>query len=187
MALIASPITVIWGPVAGVNFLISFSFFASCVAGYCFVRHWTSWRPAAFFGGLLFGFSPYVVSAGVAHLHTMFVALVPFIFIVLDEILVRQRFSPRLLGVCLALLLVLQYFISSEVLAAVGVMALMAAVIVALFNINRVRPHLVHAFRPLAIGFGIAAVVLVYPVLYSVHGPSTPPSRSPLGTISRIF
>ena len=165
----------------GINFLISFSFFASCVAGYCFVRHWTSWRPAAFFGGLLFGFSPYVVSAGVAHLRTMFVALVPLIFIVLDEILVRQRFSPRLLGVCLAVLLVLQYFISTEVLAMAGVMALIAARDCRAFNINQVRPHLVHALPALAIGFGIAAVVLVYPVLYSVHGPQHATQQIPSG------
>jgi hypothetical protein len=64
LALVASPITAVWGPVAATNFIISFSFFASAVAGYCFVRHWTQWRPAAFFGGLLFGFSPYVVAEG---------------------------------------------------------------------------------------------------------------------------
>ena len=171
LALIASPVTAIWGPVAATNVLISFAFFASAVAGYCFVRHWTTWRPAAFFGGLLFGFSPYIVAEGIAHLHTMFLALVPLIFIVLDEIFVRQRYSARVLGVVLGLLVVAQYFISSEVLASTVLLAIIAAVLVALFNRSRVRAQLVRALPALVIGLGIAVVVLAYPILYSLRGP----------------
>lgn len=171
LALLASPITAVWGPVAATNFVISFSFFASAVAGYCFVRHWTEWRPAAFFGGLLFGFSPYVVAEGIAHVHTMFVALVPFIFIVLDEILVRQRHSPRVLGVVLGLLVIAQYFVSTEVLATTAVLALLALVLVMLFNTDRVRDHVLPALRGLGIALGLAAVVLAYPIWYSIRGP----------------
>ncbi|HWD55002.1 MAG TPA: hypothetical protein VG346_07755 [Acidimicrobiales bacterium] len=171
LSLIASPITAIWGPVAGVNFLISFSFFACCVAGYFFVRHWTNWRPAAFAGGLLYGFSPYVVSEGNNHIHTMFVALIPFMFIVLDEILVRQRYSPRRLGVLLGLLAVLQYFISSELLATTVIVAAIAAVLVGLFNFRHVRAHVLGALPALGIALGIAVIVLAYPVVYSQEGP----------------
>jgi hypothetical protein len=171
LSLIASPITAIWGPVAGVNFLISFSFFGCCVAGYCFVRHWTTWRPAAFVGGLLYGFSPYVVSEGSNHLHTMFVALIPFIFIVLDEIFVRQRYSPLLLGGLLGLLVVMQYFVSSEVLATAAIVAVITALLVGLFNMHQVRAHVLGALPAFGIAFGIAVVVLAYPVFYSQTGP----------------
>ncbi len=171
LALLASPITAIWGPVAGVNFLISFSFFACCVGGYCFVRHWTTWRPAAFAGGLLYGFSPYVVAAGTGHIHTMFVALIPFIFIVLDEIFVRQRYSPRLLGVLLGLLVILQYFVASEVLATTAIVAAITAVLVALCNVHAVRDHVLRALPAIGIGLGIAVVVLAYPVAFSLFGP----------------
>jgi hypothetical protein len=171
LAVLASPITAVWGPVAATNFVISFSFFASAVAGYCFVRHWTEWRPAAFFGGLLFGFSPYVVAEGIAHLHTMFVALIPFIFIVLDEIVVRQRYSPRVLGIVLGLLVIAQYFVSTEVLASTAVLALIALVLVVLFNTDRVRDRVLPAFQGLGIALGLVVVVLAYPVWYSVRGP----------------
>jgi hypothetical protein len=171
LAIIASPITAVWGPVAGTNFIISFSFFAAALAGYFFVRHWTTWRPAAFVGGLLFGFSPYVVAEGIAHLHTMFVALVPFIFIVLDEIFVRQRYSQRWLGVALGLLIVAQYLVSSEVLASTAVLALCGLVLVGLFNRDRVLQNLHVALPALAIGLGIAVAVLSYPIWYSVAGP----------------
>ena len=62
--------------------------------------------PGRLSGGLLFGFSPYVVAEGIAHVHTMFVCLIPFIFIVLDEIFIRQRYSQRVLGALLGLLII---------------------------------------------------------------------------------
>ncbi len=173
LGIIASPITALWGPVAASNFLISLAFFGSAIGGYCFVRHWTTWRPAAFLGGLLFGFSPYIVAEGIAHIHTMFVCLVPFIFIVLDEIFVRQRYSQKVMGVILGLLLIAQYFISSEVLATTALLAAIAGILVALFNHREVRDHVMAALPGVAIALGLAVIFVAYPVYYSLRGPLT--------------
>ncbi|HEX4433719.1 MAG TPA: hypothetical protein VH012_02750 [Acidimicrobiales bacterium] len=181
LGIIASPVTALWGPVAGVNFLISLAFFTAAIAGYCFVRHWTTWRPAAFLGGLLFGFSPYVVSAGIAHLHTMFVCLIPFIFIVLDEIFIRQRYSKRVLGVALGLLIIAQYCISSELLVTTALLALIAGILVALFNVHDVRSHLTAAVPAALIAVGLAVVVLAYPILYAIRGPLHATQTLPAG------
>ena len=170
LGIIASPITALWGPVAAVNFLISLAFFGSAIAGYCFVRHWTTWRPAAFVGGLLFGFSPYVVAEGSAHVHTMFVCLIPFIFIVLDEIFIRQRYSQWILGLVLGLLLIAQYFISSELLATTALMAVIAGILVALFNHREVWKHLMAAVPGVVLAVGLAIIVLAYPIMYAVKG-----------------
>ncbi len=192
LAIIASPITAIWGPVAGVNFLISLGFLTCCVSGYCFVRHWTSWRPAAFFGGLLYGFSPYVVAEGRAHIHTMFVALVPIIFILLDEILVRQRHSPRILGLILGVVVIAQYFISSEVLATTAIMSFVVLIFVSLFNRGKVRSHLIGALPALGIALGLAVMFLTYPVIYSQRGPghytlAVPPGQFQADLLSAIL
>ncbi len=171
LGIVASPITALWGPVAATNVLISLAFFASAIAGYCFVRHWTTWRPAAFLGGLLFGFSPYVVAAGNAHVHTMFVCLLPFIFIVLDEIFIRQRYSQRVLGLVLGLLIVSQYFISSELLALTALMVVVAGVLTALFNLRAVRAHVMTALPGAAWALSVAVILLAYPVLWGIAGP----------------
>ncbi|HEX4126401.1 MAG TPA: hypothetical protein VHX67_02345 [Acidimicrobiales bacterium] len=181
LGIIVSPITALWGPVAATNFLISLAFFSAAVAGYCFVRHWTRWRPAAFLGGLLFGFSPYVVAEGSAHIHTMFVCLIPFIFILLDEMFVRQRYSQRVLGLVLGLLIIAQYFISSEVLATTAVMALIAGVLIMLFNLRAVRAHLLAALPGAGLALGLAFVVLAYPLIYAVTGPLHATQHVPAG------
>ena len=55
------------------------------------------WTPAAFVGGLLYGFSPFVLtSLEFAHLMTAALMLLPLILAVLDEILIRQRHSAAL-------------------------------------------------------------------------------------------
>ncbi len=112
-----------------------------------------------------------MVAEGIAHVHTMFVCLIPFIFIVLDEIFIRQRYSQRVLGVLLGLLIVAQYFIASELLATTALMVLLAAILVALFNLDQVRAHVVAALPGAAIGLGIAVVILAYPVFYAISGP----------------
>ena len=50
-------------------------------------------------------------------------------------------------------------------------MVLLAAILVALFNLDRVRAHVVGALPGAAIGLGIAVVVLAYPLLYAIAGP----------------
>lgn len=171
LGIIVSPITAVWGPVAATNFVISLAFFSAAIGGYCFVRHWVTWRPAAFLGGLCFGFSPYIVAEGGAHIHTMFVCLVPFIFLVLDEMFIRQRYSQRVLGPVLGLLLIAQYLIASEVLATTAVMVAIAAILIALFNWREVRPHLTAALPGAAVALGLAAVVLAFPIHYALSGP----------------
>jgi hypothetical protein len=171
LGIIVSPITAVWGPVAAINVIISLAFFSSAVAGYCFVRHWVRWRPAAFLGGLVFGFSPYVVAEGNAHIHTMFVCFIPFIFLVLDEMFVRQRYSQRVLGPVLGLLLIAQYFVASELLATTAVMVVIAAVLVALFNMHAVRAHVMAALPGVALALGLAVVILAVPIYYSLRGP----------------
>src|SRR5205085_8691189 len=112
LAVVASPVTVVVGAAASYNLLTTLAFAASAGAAYVLIRRWTSWRPAAFVGGLLYGFSPYMVSVGWAHLFLTFVPWLPLMVLCLDEVLVRQRGSPIRWGLALGLLAIAQFFTS---------------------------------------------------------------------------
>ena len=59
------------------------------------LRRWVRWTPAAFVGGLVFGFSPFVfVNLAGGHLMTGVLVLVPLMVACLDELLIRQRGGP---------------------------------------------------------------------------------------------
>jgi len=168
---LVSPVTLIWGPVAAFNTVSTVALAASATAGYFFVRRWVSWRPAAFAAGLLYGFGPYQIAQSAGHVNLTFVVFPPLIFLVVHEIVVRQHGKARTWGIVLGLLLVAQFFVSSEVLASTIVMGVICVVLAALFGYRRIRDHLHFALVGSAWAAGVAGVLLVYPVWFAVRGP----------------
>src|SRR6202012_5823296 len=123
------PVTWIWGPVASLNVASTIAPALTAFTGFVVLRRWVSWTPAAFVGGLLYGFSPFVLSSlEFAHLMTAALMLLPLILAALDEILIRQRRTPLWTGVLLAVLLFGQFFLSSEMLAIVAVVLVISVV-----------------------------------------------------------
>ncbi len=171
LGVLATPFTLALGAVATFNLFMQLSFFASAASMFLVLRRWTTWWPATFVGGLLYGFSPYMFGEGNGHLHVLFVALPPLILAVLDDLLIRQRWSARRAGLVLGLLGAMQLLISSEVLADTALMAVIGVVILAL---RHPRPARARAARVAAGGawalipFGL---LCGYPIWLSLAGP----------------
>jgi dolichyl-phosphate beta-glucosyltransferase len=172
------PVTWIWGPVASLNVASTITPALTAFTAFVVIRRWVSWTPAAFVGGLLYGFSPFVLSSlEFGHLMTAALMLLPLILAVFDEILIRQRHSVLWTGVLLAVLLFAQFFLSSELLAIVAVVivicvvALVAAALVA--KPAEVRARFPHAAKALAIGLGLGLVLLAWPVWFALKGPAS--------------
>ncbi len=171
------PVTWIWGPVASLNVASTITPALTAFTAFVVVRRWAPWTPAAFLGGLLYGFSPFALtSLEFAHLMTAALMLLPLILAVLDEILVRQHHGAIGAGLLLGLLLFAQFFLSSELLAiaavivVVCVVALVAAALVT--DRDRLRRQAPHAARALAVGLGLGAVLLAWPVWFALDGPA---------------
>ena len=63
--------TWIWGPVASLNVASTITPALTAFTAFVVIRRWVSWTPAAFVGGLLYGFSPFILSSlEFAHLMT---------------------------------------------------------------------------------------------------------------------
>ncbi|HWG74426.1 MAG TPA: hypothetical protein VG184_10275 [Acidimicrobiales bacterium] len=171
LGLAVSPITLLWGPVAAYNLLITLAFPLSAGAGYLLARRFTTWRPAAFVAGLFYGFSPYMVGQGLGHLNLVFVPLPPLIFLVLHTIVVRQTGSPLRWGLALGGLAVCQFFISTEILATTVLFAGVAVLVVALANPSALRLHARFACIGLGVAAVVAAALLAYPIHVLLSGP----------------
>lgn len=167
----ASPMTLILGPVATYNFLLRLAL-ASSATSMCFVlRSWTRWWPAAFAGGLLYGFSSYMSEQGLWHLSLAFMPIPPLIFWCLNELFVRQQRSPRWTGILLGLLCAVQFLIHAEVLADCVVIGTVGVVALAIAH-RREAMDRAHAILP-ALGWAAACFMLVcaYPIWLLVAGP----------------
>ena len=115
MSLPLVPVTWIWGPVASLNVASTVAPALTAFTAFIAIRRWVTWTPASFVGGLLYGFSPFVLtSLEFAHLMTAALMVLPLILIALDEIVVRQRRSALWTGLLLGLLVFAQFFFSTE-------------------------------------------------------------------------
>jgi hypothetical protein len=59
--IVLAPVTWLFGPIATLNVALTLSPALSALAMFVLLRRWVSWSPAAFAGGLLYGFSPFVL------------------------------------------------------------------------------------------------------------------------------
>jgi hypothetical protein len=143
---------------------------ASATAAFVVLRKWEVWIPAAAIGGLIYGFSPYMVGQGVGHPVLLFLPVPPFIALTVASILQRKG-SPRRLGIQLGLLLVAQYLISQELFATVVLLTLVALVCVAVRRPSNIGELGRAAAGPVGIALVVVAVVLAYPVWMMLAGP----------------
>jgi dolichyl-phosphate beta-glucosyltransferase len=170
------PVTWIWGPVASLNVAATLTPAISAFTAFVVVRRWAPWTPAAFLGGLLFGFSPFMLSnLEFTHMMTAALMLLPLFLLVLDEILMRQRHSPITGGILLGVLVFGQFFLSSELLAIVVVVAVAGVVVLAaaafLSDRDGLRRRAPHAAVGLGVGLGAGVVLLAWPVWFALEGP----------------
>src|SRR5207237_325967 len=77
------------------------------------------------------GNSPFMLAEGAGHLHLMLAFTPPLVFLVLDELLVRQRHRPEVTALALGLLVATQVLISEEVAASEVLVAALAVIVLA--------------------------------------------------------
>lgn len=167
------PITKLFGPVVAWNVALRLGVALSASSMCLVLRRWTTWWPAAFVGGLLYGFSAYMSYYGGNYLFLVFVPLPPLIFLLLHEILVRQRWRPGRTGALLGLVCALQFFIWSEILASTVVMGAIAVCLFLLVGRHHLAERWRYALKALAYSLGVSGVLLCFPLLYTLAGPQS--------------
>lgn len=171
-----APITWLFGPVATLNVAITLTPVLSALAMFILLRRWVSWQPAAFIGGLLYGFSPFVlVELTNAHLMLGLGVVPPLIVACLDELLIRQQRRPIIVGIVLGLLVTLQFFIGTEPLLITAIMVAVGVATVAVYSRSRdlqaFRHHARFAFSGLIAGGVTSIVFLALPAWFALSGP----------------
>jgi hypothetical protein len=170
-----APVTWAGGAVLAMNVALTLAPALSALACYVLLDRWSIWRPAAFVGGLIYGFSPLaVMNLAEAHLVVGFAAAPPLIVLCLDQLLFRAPRRPVAVGVALGVLVAFQFFVSTEILLVTGVACAVGIVLILADAAVRRRPI---AGRWRLARHGLAAagltsvVLLAYPAWYALAGP----------------
>jgi hypothetical protein len=177
LSVVLTPVTLLFGPIAAMNVALALAPVLSALAMFALLRRWVTWMPAAVLGGLLYGFSPFLITElAYNQLNIAFLAIPPLLVLALDELLVRQRRSPYLTGAAVAALVVVQFFVSTEVLLITAIAAVVAVVVALGWASVRQpadwRSKTGHALRGSATAIGVSVVVLAYPAWFLLQGPA---------------
>jgi hypothetical protein len=176
IGIVLAPVTWLFGPVTTLNVALTISPVLSALAMFVLLRRWVSWMPAAFFGGLFYGFSPFILgNLSNAWLLLGMAALPPLIVVGLDELLIRQRRHPALVGVALAVLVALQFFLSTEMLLIVAICSVGGVLVLIAYAAVHEPSVLARRARYAITGLVTAGVVgvllLAYPAWFALDGP----------------
>jgi cytochrome bd-type quinol oxidase subunit 2 len=93
------------------------------------------------------------------------------ILLVLDELVVRQSRSSRLVGIGLGLLAAAQYMISTEIFSSMLLIAGFGVVVLMLMHTREIRSRARHALDGLGWAVLVCGAIVGYPVYLALHGP----------------
>ena len=170
-AILLWPVTAVAGVVAAYDTEVTLGLALSAWFAFLATRRWVPSRGAAFGGGLVFGFSPYMLGQLLGHPHLMLALSVPLFILLLDDIVVRQTHAWWRDGILLGVLAAAQALISEEILVLEAIGATTLVIVLALSNRDSWREHLNHLVRCAGVAIAVAAVLLAWPLGTQLFGP----------------
>ena len=172
VGVVLAPVTWLFGPIAATNVALTLAPALSAWACFAAVRPLVTWKAAAIPAALVYGYSAAIVtSLTFGHVSVSVLVIPPFLFTTLHEIVIRQEHTVRRDGLLLAALVVVQFFISPEILVMCLVLSVVGLLAVMAVGWRQLRGRAGHAFPALALGGGVSLVLLAYPTWYGLAGP----------------
>lgn len=170
---ILSPVMSLAGPVVTYNLTMTLGPALSAWCAYIAFRSLIGGGLGSWMGGLLYGFSPYMLGHALGSPNLVICVTPPLALLLLYDLCVRNRWSPWRVGVALGLVGALQLLTTPEILLTTGLIGSPGLLVLALLNLKSVASP--GRIRRIAIGLGSALLVFVVlsaaPLLYMFLGP----------------
>lgn len=172
---LSAPVSWLVGPFAAFNLWLRLAFVASAGSMYLVLRRYVHRELPAAVGGLLYGFSPFMVGHSLISPNFSLAAVPPVVFLVVDDLVRRDRHRARRDGLALGVLAAVQLYFNPELLAELAVALAVAALLVLP---GRIRRDGAARLRRLGAGLGWAVppfAVLGAPFAWAyLFGPQRP-------------
>jgi hypothetical protein len=165
------PVTWSFGPILSYNLLVTLAVGLSAWCAFLAARRYVGSPLAAALGGLLYGFSPYMIAQSQGHLHVTLAFVPPLMLLVLDEIVVRQRRDASWMGALLGLLAAVQVLLAEELLATEALTAGLGIALLITLYPEKLRAHRRHALAALGVATAVLVAAAVVPLAFQFFGP----------------
>jgi len=169
--LLLSPSMLLLGPVATYNLAMTLALATSAWCAYLAVNSLIGDRLGSFIGGLVFGFSPYMLAHSLGHPNLVICATPPLVLLILTELFVRQRLRAWQSGLALGAVVALQFLTTPEILFTTVFFAVIGTAVIAALRWKEVAPRLRHAITGLVVAAAVSIPVVAYPLAFLFFGP----------------
>ena len=171
LGILSIPSQLLLGPLASFNLLLTLAPALSALSLYGVLRSVVQSKLARLLGGAIFGFGPYEVAQSTAgHLPLTFLALVPIFFWLQYQIVVVRKFQAITAGFLLGVVIVIQYFVSPEILVDTLVIGAVSGMLM-LVSQGTYSRNVAYLVASLGIAALVSFALLAYPTWYFIHGP----------------
>jgi len=169
--LLLSPSTLVMGPVFTYNLVMTLGLAASAWCAYIAINALVHDRLASLLGGLLFGFSPYMLAHSLGHPNLVICVTPPLALLILGELFVWQRLPAWRVGIGLGVLGAAQLLTTAEMLFATVFVGLAGLAVLVALHRGEAVPRLRHALPGLATAVLVFAVLAASPLVFLFFGP----------------
>jgi hypothetical protein len=169
--LLLSPLTLTFGPVLSFNVLLTLAYGLSAWSAYLAIHRYVPSHGAAAAGGLVYGFSPAMIAHS-HHLNLILVFLLPWLLVLVDEIVVRQRRSPVWLGVALGVIAAAQVLIGEELFVGAVLLGGVLLVVLVAMHPRSVASRVRYALTAFVVSVVVFEALLVVPLNAQLTGPA---------------
>jgi hypothetical protein len=177
------PVSATAGLVVSYNVLMAGEIVLGAWCAYLAVRRLVRSRAAAACGGLMYGFSPYLMAHAHGHAKISFALLPPLLLLLLHEILIVQRRRAWVAGTALGALLAAQLLIYEEGVVLALLAGSAGVAVLALSHRSELRRRRPHALRALLWAGTAAGVLASFPLAVQLLGPDRVSGTVPGGDV----
>jgi hypothetical protein len=170
-ALVLWPVTALFGPIVATNLAITLALPFSGWATFLLARRYVRSQLAAVLAGLLYAFSPWMISRSNGEIHMTIAIFPPLALLALDEILIRQRRSRWLVGAGLGVAAAAELLTSEEMLLLTAIFAALGVAVVAIPHRRLIAARLPYITQALGAAAVVFLVLAAYPLSVQFLGP----------------
>jgi hypothetical protein len=167
--LMVAPVDLHFGPVLAYNVSQVLALGLSGWTAYLAITALVRNRWAAFAGGLLYEFSPYMLGHAPVHSDYIFMPSPPLALLLFHRLATDSRATPWRWGVALGLLGAFQFMATEEVAMTMAITTMLGLALLALARVAT-REQVLRFSQAIGVALAVAAVLLAAPIGYQFFG-----------------
>jgi hypothetical protein len=179
LAFALAPVTWIWGPIVSYNVVALAAPVSAAWCAFMLCRHITHKPWASVLAGATYGFSSYMTTQGNGHLHLVIVVCAPLAALAVLKF-VEGSFSKRRLTAAMTVILVAQFYLSTELFFTLVLMGATALALAWIVSGTEARGRIVSALPPLGLALLLTVILSSW---YLIAEAVAPDYKADFGTL----